>query len=129
MLFVYRSNRVEELARQLADLLRSDPSDDPMAPELVAVQGRGMERWLSHALATELGATANIEFPFPAKAIEGAIEGLLGTNSAAPIVEGAPSWDADHLAWAVLASLQARLGQPEFAPLRRWLARDDLTGA
>ncbi|MFZ4580063.1 MAG: exodeoxyribonuclease V subunit gamma [Myxococcota bacterium] len=127
MLFVYRSNRVEELARQLADLLRSDPSDDPMAPELVAVQGRGMERWLSHALATELGATANIEFPFPAKAIEGAIEGLLGTPSAAPIAEGAPDWDADHLAWAVLASLQARLEQTEFAPLRRWLARDDLS--
>ena len=45
------------------------PLDDPLSPECIVVQGRGMERWLSMQLADRLGAWANPAFPFPRRAI------------------------------------------------------------
>ncbi len=120
MLYIHRSNHVEALAAQLADVLRQSPLREPMTPEQIAVPGRGIERWLSHALARHLRATANIEWPFPALAIERAIAGLAGdTVTAGRRLNGA--WQAQTLAWAVLAALPARLQDPEFTPLRTWI--------
>ena len=55
MLRVVVSDRLERLAECLAEDLRRDPLRDPFAPEIVVVQNRGMERWLSMRLAERLG--------------------------------------------------------------------------
>ncbi|MFM8410424.1 MAG: exodeoxyribonuclease V subunit gamma, partial [Alphaproteobacteria bacterium] len=60
MLRVEHGNRLEILARELADRLRADPSP-PLVPEIVAVPNRGMARWLSFEFADRLGLCASID--------------------------------------------------------------------
>ena len=71
MLNIYRSNRIEVLVAQLAELLKA-PSQrpaDPFRPLRVVVGSQGMERWLRHQLASRLEGRicANTEFPFSAQ--------------------------------------------------------------
>jgi len=49
-----RSNRTENLADALASLVREVPLG-PFEKEAIVVQSRGMERWLTLALAERLG--------------------------------------------------------------------------
>lgn len=73
-LTLYTSNRLEVLADELAGVLRRP--GDPLKPDIIIVQSRGMERWLSMALAQRNGIVANCQFPFPNAFIEN-IFGLL----------------------------------------------------
>ncbi len=55
-------NRLECLARDLSQHLAGR---DIFTPEIIVVQSRGMERWLSLRLAEFNGIAANLQFPFP----------------------------------------------------------------
>ncbi len=61
---IYTSNRLEILAEQLARIVRT-PLADAIAPEIIVIQSRGMERWVSMELARHNGICANSLFPFP----------------------------------------------------------------
>src|ERR1700760_968200 len=72
VLHIHRAARADALADALAGLL-AEPSSDPLAPEVVAVPTRGMERWLTQRMSAVLGARpghadgicANVAFPTP----------------------------------------------------------------
>ena len=61
---LFTSNRLEVLSHKLIDTFR-EPLASPLSPEIVVVQSRGMQRWLSLNIAAELGICANVRFPFP----------------------------------------------------------------
>ncbi|MBW2358391.1 MAG: exodeoxyribonuclease V subunit gamma [Deltaproteobacteria bacterium] len=61
---LYTSNRLEKLAEKLAELV-SSPLASPLDKEVIVVQSRGMERWVSMQLAKRHGICANIQFPYP----------------------------------------------------------------
>ncbi len=61
---IYTGNHMEILAEQLARIVR-EPLSSPFAPEIIVVQSRGMERWVSLELARHNGICANCRFPFP----------------------------------------------------------------
>jgi exodeoxyribonuclease V gamma subunit len=63
-LHIYTSNRMEILAEQLAQIVRT-PLPSPLAPEIIVVQSQGMERWIAMQLAEFNGISANCSFPFP----------------------------------------------------------------
>ncbi len=75
MLWVHRSNHLEQLAEALIEVLLGGQGSgegperlhffNPLSPPPIAVQGRGMERWLSLRLAERLGAFVGGTFPFP----------------------------------------------------------------
>jgi exodeoxyribonuclease V gamma subunit len=117
-MIVHRSNRIETLVDALVDVV-AVPVADPFAPEWIAVQGRGMERWLGMELARRLGVWANPAFPFPRRVIEAALEAVLGPAGGATAV-----FEPQRLRWAVAEALAAQLGRPAYAPLRRYLADD-----
>jgi exodeoxyribonuclease V gamma subunit len=124
-MIVHASNRIEELVAILADLATTpagDPSLAPLVPETIAVQGRGMERWLSLELSNRLGVWANPSFPFPRVLIETAFEALLGP-SAGP-AEGRSGFEPESLTWAIACLLPRLLTRSEFEPLARFLADD-----
>src|SRR5215813_6462473 len=121
-MLVHRSNRIEALVDALADLVAA-PLADPFAPEWIAVQGRGMGRWLAMELARRLGVWANPKFPFPRKVIESAMTALLG-----PAAAEATVFDPQTLRWAVAEALPPLLERRGFEPIRRYLA-DDVRGA
>lgn len=120
-MYVHRSNRVEVLVDVLSRVA-ARPLLDPLCPEVVVVQSRGMERWLSLQLADRLGVWANARFPFPRRALHDLSDAVTG-----PVPEGAFTWRPAELLWAIAAELPARLGEPGFGALRGYLA-DDRTG-
>jgi hypothetical protein len=61
---LFTSNRLEVLAEKLAELLRP-PLPSPLESEIILVQSKGMERWVSMKLARYHGICANYRFPFP----------------------------------------------------------------
>lgn len=121
MLNVHRSNRADRLIDHLAGRLAADPLADPMATERIAVQSRGMERWLSHQLAQRLGATAgddgvcaNIDFPFPGRVVR---EVMAACSDGA---DRDDPWEPDRLVWPVLEMLSG-LEAPGAERIRSYL--------
>lgn len=114
---VHRSNRTERLFDVLADVVAT-PLADPMARECIAVQGRGMERWLSMRLARRFGVWANPEFPFPRLLIQQQLRAVLGEQALDE------AFEPQALRWAIVGRLPLLLDQPEFGPLRRYLEND-----
>lgn len=61
---LYLSNRLEILVEQLALIVKQPPSTT-FKSEIIVVQSKGMERWLSMELAKRFGIWANCRYPFP----------------------------------------------------------------
>ena len=90
-----RSNRTEDLADALASLVRAEPLG-AFDSEAIVVQSRGMERWLTLALASRLGVWSNPSFPFPRSAIEQVLDHLaLGAS------EQSKAYDPVRLKWTI----------------------------
>lgn len=112
-----RSNRTENLADALASLVRDEPLG-PFEQEAIVVQSRGMERWLTLALAERLGIWSNPSFPFPRSVIERVLDSLSQGPS-----EEAKAYDPGRLKWTIAellresapAELKAYLGDPSDA--------------
>jgi exodeoxyribonuclease V gamma subunit len=108
VLHLHTADWIGPLADELAAVL-SDPLDDPMAPEWIAVASNGMERWLRLRLSRSLGAgpvdsdgiAANLEMAFPGS--------LRGDVLKADRPEGGSDdpWTVDRLVWAMLDVLHA----------------------
>ncbi len=90
-----------------------------MEPEVIIVQSKGMDRWLSMELSRRLGVFANAQFPFPRKFIEGAFATVLGG-----VDEAASSFSPERMVWSIAALLPAFEQHPAFAELRGYLAGD-----
>ena len=118
-LWLHRSNRVEELVEALAGVV-ARPGPDVFASECIAVQGRGMERWLSMELSRRLGVWANPEFPFPRRLVERALDAVLGE-----VPESGLAFDPERLLWSVAELLPGLSRRPEFAPVARYLEGDE----
>lgn len=116
-LYLFTSNRLEVLAEKLAERLRS-PLSSPLTPEVIVVQSRGMERWVSLELARRHGICANMRYPFPKifarelfqAALPGATDGEL--------------FDPDMIAWRIMKLLPLHAAKPAFTTLARYLEDD-----
>jgi exodeoxyribonuclease V gamma subunit len=122
MLHVHRAERADRLADGLAATLL-EPLNDPFASEIVAVPTRGIERWLTQRLSTRLGTTvertdgvcANVEFPFPARLIQGALAAATGIDP------DSDPWVAERSVWPLLEVVDECLREPWLATLARHL--------
>jgi exodeoxyribonuclease V gamma subunit len=98
-MLVVRSNRAEALVDRLAHVC-AQPLSDPFSAEWVAVQSRGMERWLAQQLSLRLGVWARAEHPFPRSLIERLLRGVLEEEEGV-----SAAYEPDRLQWAVAAEL------------------------
>jgi exodeoxyribonuclease V gamma subunit len=113
------SNRMENLAIGLAELLRTPPESGthhPLRPETVMVQSKGMQRWISMTLARLNGICANVDFPFP-NAFLDRLYGLI----VGPMPEFDP-YDPNALSFRIYNVLPTLLRLPEFESLRVYLS-------
>ena len=109
-----RSNRTERLADALADRIRNEPLG-PFEREIIVVQSRGMERWLTLELSKRLGIWSNPAFPFPRGVVEELLDALDEASS-----EGAKAYEPGHLKWSIAeilhddppSDLRSYLGDP-----------------
>ena len=118
---VFTSNRLEILADQLAEVL-GQPLPSPFDPEIIVVQSKGMERWISLQLAERHGVCANCRFPFPNAFVHEIFRRVLGTAPPRSL------FDPEIMTWRIMKALPSLLENPAFAPLRVYLAsgRSDL---
>ncbi|WP_293765705.1 exodeoxyribonuclease V subunit gamma [uncultured Aquitalea sp.] len=118
MLFLYQSNRLEQLGELFAGMLRAAPLASPFAAETVIVQSRGMGRWMTLDLAKKNGIAANIDFVLPAafawRLMQRVMPGLPKKSSFSPEV----------LAWRLMAILPGLEGEV-FAPLTRYAGKSE----
>jgi exodeoxyribonuclease V gamma subunit len=111
---IFSSNRLELLAEKLAQLLR-EPLRSPLEPELVVVQSKGMERWISMELARSHGVCANMRFPFPNTFLEDVFHRLVR-----PLPDRSP-FEPQVLSWRVMGLLPSLVESPAFTTLRGYL--------
>ena len=104
------SNRSESLVEILAEHL-SEPNGRPLQPELILIQSKAMERYLSLELADRLGIAANLDFVFP--------EQLLKRLLARPNQDRFPFGRAS-LAWMIFDLLPELRDRPGFEDLQAY---------
>ena len=112
---VYTSNRMEELAARLGDVLGARPLADPLSPEVLVVQSRGMQRWLAMELAARFGVWANARYPFPNAFVQELF------TAAVPGARELSSFDPAVLTWRIMALLPDFLDHPAFASIGGYL--------
>lgn len=118
-MWVFRSNRAEALAGALATRV-AEGASDPLAAEVIVVQSRGMERWLSLTLADALGVWAGARFPFPRAFLEAVMAQVLDAGDL-------PRFSREDVSWWIAAALARAQESPQLAPVARYLG-DDRTG-
>lgn len=112
---VYTSNRMERLVEQLAGVV-AVPLSSPLVSEVIVVQSRGMERWLSIQLAARLGVWANCRFPFPNRFMWEVLRAVAGNVTDLEILN--PQVNA----WRIMNILPGCLDREGFESLRFYLA-------
>lgn len=114
---LFVSNRMEVLAEKLADVLARPPASTLM-PEVIVVQSRGMERWISMQLASFHGICANVRFLFPRNTIQQIFHAVL------PAWEPENDFDPELAAWRIMNLLPNASQRPGFEPLAAYLDDD-----
>ncbi|HNY66417.1 MAG TPA: exodeoxyribonuclease V subunit gamma [Deltaproteobacteria bacterium] len=115
---VFSGNRLEILARRLSEDL-SEPLTSPFAREIIVVQSKGMEHWLSMQLASSSGVCSNCYFPFP-NTVMNHLFRLVLTD-----MPETPAFDTETMAWKVMAKLPGLLEEPGFETLKSYLDDDE----
>ena len=111
---LFTSNRLEALAEKLAETL-SKPLSSPLEPEVIVVQSKGMEKWLSLHLAELHGICANCRFPFP-----NAFSHEVFKNVIPDLPEHSP-FDPRIMTWRIMKLLPACITRPGFEKLKSYL--------
>ena len=123
-LWAYRDTKAERLVERLAATLSANWPTDAMAPVTVVIGSRGMQRWLNHELATLQGSVAAVDFLFPGNAFGRAIAAIHeAAGLPAPADDGA--WSGTVLHRRLIRALRARLADPAFDRVRRYLGDCD----
>ena len=117
-LHVHISNRMEILAQELARIVRT-PSPSALTPEIIIVQSRGMERWVSMALAEHNGICAATYFPFPNAFLEDIFKKMK------PDLPEISPFDPEIMTFHLMGIIPRQLNQSGFDHLKTYLADDD----
>jgi exodeoxyribonuclease V gamma subunit len=116
-LTLFTSNRLEVLVDLLGEVI-SEPLASPLEKEVIIVQSKGMERWVSMELARRHGICANYRFPFPNAMLDEIFHLVLGAE-----MEVSP-FDPDVMVWRIMRLLPDCLHRPGFEVLRGYLTGD-----
>lgn len=110
----FYGNRLELLAEEFARVLET-PLPSPFDQEIILVQSKGMERWLSMQMATHLGICANCRFPFPNAFVNEIFQLVI------PDLPATSLFDPQFCTWRIMQVLPSYLTQPGFEHLRHYL--------
>ncbi len=111
---LFTSNRLEILAEALSEVLRT-PLASPLDEEIVVVQSKGMERWISTELARHHGICANYRFPFPNAFVYDVFRKLI------PDLPERSPFDPKIMTWKIMKLVPSFITKPGFESLRNYL--------
>ncbi len=111
---LYTSNRIESLVPILADVVRQ-PRKSIFQEEVIVVQSRGMEQWLSLEIAKQLKINAFCKFPFPTAFFNKLLQG--DHKFKGDLIP----FDPGLLTWRIFNLLPSLLDDPAFSQLHSYL--------
>ena len=111
---LFSSNRLEVLAEKLAETF-DKPLASPIEPEIIVVQSKGMEKWVSLQLAQQHGICANYRFPFPNAFVHEVFR-----NVVPDLPERSP-FDPKIMTWRIMKLLPSCILRPGFENLKSYL--------
>ena len=111
---IFTSNRLETLAEKLSEVLKT-PLSSPFDKEVIVVQSRGMERWISMRLADHLGISANISFAFPKTFVSRVMAAVI------PEFHENQASEPDTMTWKILGLLPSFVKSPGFEAIDVYL--------
>ena len=118
---IYTSNQMERLVDGLERVVRA-PRPAPFTPfskEIIVVQSKGMQRWLSMELASRIGVWANCQFAIPNEMVENLFAAVLPDTPAETTV-----FRPEVMTWRLMGLLQEAVGQAGFAEISGYLSDD-----
>ncbi|MEJ2724966.1 MAG: exodeoxyribonuclease V subunit gamma [Deltaproteobacteria bacterium] len=118
---LFTSNRLEIMAEALGEVLREPPAS-PFDHEIIIVQSKGMERWLSMQLAAHQGICANCRFPFPNAFVRDIFRKVLKHVPERSVFE------PQVMTWRIMKVLPSLMEKQGFEDIRLYLgeARDGM---
>ena len=111
---------MEVLVDALASTLREPPTS-PFKKEVIVVQSKGMQRWLSMQLASRYGVWANGHYPFPNAMVQELFERFF-----APAPDSS-LFSPEVMTWKIMRILPELVDTPPFGSLLHYL-KDDHDG-
>jgi exodeoxyribonuclease V gamma subunit len=111
---IYSSNRMEALFDMLAQALVT-PLPTVFESEIIVVQNKGIERWVSMELAQRFGICANYLFPFPNRIVFNIFKMLI------PAIDEENFITKDYMTWRLMDILPHMSESSEFASIRNYL--------
>jgi exodeoxyribonuclease V gamma subunit len=114
---IFTSNRLEVLVEKLAQIIKK-PLLSPLAPEVIVVQSRGMERWVSMELAQHNGICANCDFPFPNDFLQQLFQKMI------PDLPQDSPFEPAAMTFKLMKILPRLLNRPDFKNLNTYLKDD-----
>jgi exodeoxyribonuclease V gamma subunit len=112
LLYLYPSNRLEDLAILLAEVVKTRPRNILM-PTKVLVPNPGMQHWLNMQLCEHLGISMNIDCPMPTRYVWDLCREVLGSEN---IPQKSP-YKREVLTWKIYELCQSTpCKQSDFYP-------------
>ncbi len=111
---LYTGNRLDLLAKALVRVLET-PLASALDEEIIVVQSKGMERWISMQLASHFGVCANCRFPFPNAFV------LDISRSVIPELPDVSLFDPKYSTWKIMKILAEHVEEPNFTSLKHYL--------
>jgi exodeoxyribonuclease V gamma subunit len=124
-LMLVHGNQPERLRDLIVQWIRENPIG-PLEKEVMLVQSNGIAQWLKLAFAADpseggCGIAAALEMSLPSRFLWQAYRAVLGPDA----VPAVSPFDKSRLTWRLMRLLPALLDEPGYAPLKRFMARDD----
>jgi exodeoxyribonuclease V gamma subunit len=113
------SNRVEQLASCLFDVLGETPLPDPLTPEYVLVDNQVLGEWVNLQLAQQHGIAANIRYIRPHE-----LFWMLARAVVSADIPRETPLSKEEMAWRLFGALgdAALLAQADMSPVQAYLA-------
>ncbi|WP_299978629.1 exodeoxyribonuclease V subunit gamma [Desulfobacula sp.] len=118
MFNIFKSNKMENLMDALASVLSHVP-DNPMMPEWIGIQSRGMKQWIAIQMAQNFGVCANMHFLFPRQMVDQIL------TSFKPLEDQQDSLNEDFLFWSVMKLLNENRSQKESSSVENYIKEDE----
>lgn len=113
-MFLYQSNKLKTLVRQLSDILSSNPSS-PLDTDIIVVQHHGMAQWISLQLAAINGIAAHLEFPLPGRFLGDMLNTFTGTTA------DLSGFEQPVLLWRIFDALPQLATQDQFKEVHQYI--------
>ena len=107
----------------LVSVLKAVP-DNPMIPEWIGIQSRGMKQWITMQTAKKLGVCTNMQFLFPRQMIDQILTSFKLLKDQKNQNEGL---NEDLLFWAIMKLIQENRSQKGLSSIESYI-KDDETG-